>query len=157
MTQRLNEWLKCGVGLAVDVQSNGRPRFQEFAQSRDVFDAMDLDLLRLREGDVTDLDVDTAGAKQVFIMKGQQNAIFRRVYVGFEIPIAELHCMGECGHRVLGMHTGTATMSKGDRLRRVEIGMHEKCGEAGLDGTAQARPVFVLEEPLVELAGRVPR
>ncbi len=125
MAEHMNEGFESRVGLAVDVQSDFRPCFQKLSQCGDVLGVMNLDLLRFCEGDVADFDVNTAGSQQVFVVESQQDAVFRRVHVRFEVPITQSHSMGERRHRVFGMHSCAAAVGEGKWPWEVEIGMHE--------------------------------
>ena len=57
------------------------------------------------------------------VVKGEQDAVGRRVHVGLDVAVAHVDRLLECTHGVLDTTGGTAAMGEGDRPVVVQEGV----------------------------------
>jgi len=75
VTDRRYQRLDSGVGFAVDVDSQIRPRRHKFGQGGDVFGPFDCDGSNFGRIEIVDLGVDATGPQEIIVVEREQHPV----------------------------------------------------------------------------------
>ena len=112
--------------LHVDVQPDVRPAAQQVLQQGDRLAAADPGLGDRVPGEAGHPADRVGDPVQRPVVERQQDAVRRRVHVGLEVPVAQVHGAGEGGEGVLVPARRAAAVGEGDRAVVVEERVHAR-------------------------------